>query len=77
MTFERLAIAGLVMIVPRRFGDARGYFIETYNERDFAAAGIGADLRAGQSVALAPSAAPSGACTSSCRRPRRPSLSAC
>ena len=42
VTFERLAIAGLVMIVPRRFGDERGYFMETYSARDFAALGIGA-----------------------------------
>jgi len=26
--------------VPKVFGDARGYFFESYSERDFAAAGI-------------------------------------
>jgi dTDP-4-dehydrorhamnose 3,5-epimerase len=33
-------IDGLVIIEPKVFGDARGYFMETYSERDFAAAGI-------------------------------------
>jgi dTDP-4-dehydrorhamnose 3,5-epimerase len=28
------------LIVPRRFADPRGVFVETYNERDFAAVGI-------------------------------------
>ncbi len=34
-------IAGLKVIEPAVFGDARGYFMETYNYRDFAEAGIG------------------------------------
>ncbi len=33
-------IAGVLEIRPRRFGDARGYFCETYNARAFAEAGI-------------------------------------
>lgn len=33
-------IAGLKVIEPEVFGDARGYFTETYNYKDFAAAGI-------------------------------------
>ena len=33
-------IAGLTVIEPTVFGDARGYFMETYNYNDFAAAGI-------------------------------------
>ena len=33
-------IAGLCIIEPEVFGDARGYFMETYNERDLAEAGI-------------------------------------
>ncbi len=33
-------IAGLMVIEPTVFGDARGYFMETYNQRDFADAGI-------------------------------------
>jgi dTDP-4-dehydrorhamnose 3,5-epimerase len=28
------------LVVPRKFTDARGVFVETYNERDFAAVGI-------------------------------------
>jgi dTDP-4-dehydrorhamnose 3,5-epimerase len=35
-----LSIDGLFHIQPRVFGDARGYFVETYNERDLAQAGI-------------------------------------
>lgn len=33
-------IAGLYVVTPQVFGDERGYFMETYQERDFAAAGI-------------------------------------
>lgn len=33
-------IAGLKVIEPAVFGDARGYFMETYNYQDFAEAGI-------------------------------------
>ena len=33
-------IAGLKVVEPTVFGDARGYFMETYNQRDFAEAGI-------------------------------------
>lgn len=33
-------IRGLCVIEPSVFGDARGYFSETYNKRDFAEAGI-------------------------------------
>jgi dTDP-4-dehydrorhamnose 3,5-epimerase len=35
-----LSIDGLVLIQPEIFGDSRGYFLETYNERDFSSAGI-------------------------------------
>lgn len=34
------SISSLYIIEPKVFGDSRGYFFETYNERDFAAAGI-------------------------------------
>ncbi|WP_207792089.1 dTDP-4-dehydrorhamnose 3,5-epimerase [Siccirubricoccus phaeus] len=34
---------GPVLITPRRFGDHRGFFLETYSARDFAALGV-ADL---------------------------------
>ena len=39
-TFENLALEGVVLITPKVFGDDRGYFMETYKEEDFAAAGI-------------------------------------
>ena len=42
LTATRLAIPELIKLVPRRFGDERGYFVETYNAREFAAAGIAA-----------------------------------
>jgi dTDP-4-dehydrorhamnose 3,5-epimerase len=32
---------GLFSVQPRVFGDARGYFFETYNEQEFAALGLG------------------------------------
>ncbi|MCR5467508.1 MAG: dTDP-4-dehydrorhamnose 3,5-epimerase family protein, partial [Lachnospiraceae bacterium] len=32
-------IEGLKVIEPQVFGDARGYFMETYNYNDFKAAG--------------------------------------
>ena len=37
----RFAVAGPLLVVPRRFGDHRGFFLETYSVRDFAALGIG------------------------------------
>jgi dTDP-4-dehydrorhamnose 3,5-epimerase len=40
ITISRLGIDGLLLIQPKVFGDSRGYFLETYNERDFAQAGI-------------------------------------
>lgn len=36
----KLSIDGLLEVRPRVFGDQRGYFVETYSERDFASAGI-------------------------------------
>jgi dTDP-4-dehydrorhamnose 3,5-epimerase len=39
-TFERLGVAGLVAARPRVFGDSRGYFFESYNEREFLDAGL-------------------------------------
>jgi dTDP-4-dehydrorhamnose 3,5-epimerase len=35
-------IEGLYEIQPRVFGDSRGFFLETYTEKDYAAAGISA-----------------------------------
>jgi dTDP-4-dehydrorhamnose 3,5-epimerase len=42
MTIEatRFSIPGPLLIKPSRFGDARGFFSETYNTETFAAAGI-------------------------------------
>lgn len=40
ITVETCEIEGLKVITPTVFGDARGYFMETYNERDFVEAGI-------------------------------------
>ncbi|CAD5287893.1 dTDP-4-dehydrorhamnose 3,5-epimerase [Bosea sp. 62] len=40
--FEPLAIPAVVLIKPKKFGDARGYFMETYSAEAFAAAGIDA-----------------------------------
>jgi len=37
-----LSIEGLSLIQPRIFGDERGYFLETYNESEYARAGINA-----------------------------------
>lgn len=35
MNFERTSIADVVILTPRRFGDLRGYFMETYKRRAF------------------------------------------
>ena len=40
ITVETCEIEGLKVITPTVFGDDRGYFMETYNYNDFAAAGI-------------------------------------
>lgn len=40
ITVETCEIEGLKVITPKVFEDARGYFMETYNERDFKEAGI-------------------------------------
>jgi dTDP-4-dehydrorhamnose 3,5-epimerase len=37
---ERLAIPDVILVTPGRFGDARGYFSETFNVDRFATAGI-------------------------------------
>ncbi|WP_284542570.1 dTDP-4-dehydrorhamnose 3,5-epimerase, partial [Pleomorphomonas sp. T1.2MG-36] len=38
MQFERSSLDGLFLVVPRRHGDARGYFVETFREDLFTAA---------------------------------------
>lgn len=40
ITVSRVGIEGLLEIRPKVFGDARGYFAETYSELDFAQAGL-------------------------------------
>ena len=42
MQVEDTALAGVRRITPRRFGDARGFFAETWNARTFAGLGIDA-----------------------------------
>ena len=37
---EKCAMPEVLLITPRVFADDRGFFLETYSERDFAAAGI-------------------------------------
>lgn len=39
--FEKTDIAGLYVIEPTVYGDARGYFMETYRYSDFREAGLG------------------------------------
>ena len=39
-TFIPTDVEGVVIIEPTVFGDERGYFMETYSEKEFAAAGI-------------------------------------
>lgn len=38
--FRELALKGVYEIVPKKIGDSRGFFSETYQAEDFAAAGI-------------------------------------
>ena len=39
-TFTETAIDGVILVEPKRYGDERGYFTETYRESDFRAAGL-------------------------------------
>ena len=39
-TFESTALAGVVVIVPKLFGDARGFLMETFKRSEFEAAGL-------------------------------------
>ncbi len=41
MKVERLAIPDIILVTTPKFGDARGYFSETFNAPRFAEAGIG------------------------------------
>jgi dTDP-4-dehydrorhamnose 3,5-epimerase len=40
MEIRRLELDGVIEIVPKRFGDARGFFSETWSQKRFAEAGI-------------------------------------
>ncbi len=40
MQFTPTRLDGVVLVTPRRFGDARGFFAETYSAQRFAEAGI-------------------------------------
>lgn len=40
ITVTKCPIEGLYVIEPKVFGDQRGYFMETYNQRDFQQAGL-------------------------------------
>ena len=40
LTVETCEIEGLKVITPQVFGDARGYFMETYQQKDFQEIGI-------------------------------------
>lgn len=40
MQIERTALDGVLILTPRRHGDARGFFAETYNREALAAAGL-------------------------------------
>ncbi|CUH40593.1 dTDP-4-dehydrorhamnose 3,5-epimerase [Jannaschia seosinensis] len=44
MQIEDTDLPGVKLITPRRFGDARGFFAETWNARAFAEAGLAAEF---------------------------------
>jgi dTDP-4-dehydrorhamnose 3,5-epimerase-like enzyme len=44
MEFDTIDAPGVLLLKPRFFHDARGYFVETYNLRDARAAGLTADF---------------------------------
>ena len=44
MKLERTAIPDVLVLEPRVHGDARGFFMETWNARDFAALGVSAQF---------------------------------
>lgn len=41
MQFTKTGFPGLILVEPSVFGDNRGYFFESYNEREFLSGGIG------------------------------------
>jgi len=42
--FRKTAIDGILIVEPTIFGDNRGYFMETYNQKDFQEGGITCDF---------------------------------
>jgi dTDP-4-dehydrorhamnose 3,5-epimerase len=44
MVIKRCELAGLLILEPKVFGDARGFFMETWNRQRYAAAGLEADF---------------------------------
>jgi dTDP-4-dehydrorhamnose 3,5-epimerase len=44
MELRSTGLSGLLLIEPRRFGDDRGFFLESYRRERYAAAGIDADF---------------------------------
>src|SRR3954471_5765460 len=40
LKITKTGLEGLLILEPRVFGDARGYFVETYNSREWMGAGI-------------------------------------
>ncbi|MGB5869586.1 MAG: dTDP-4-dehydrorhamnose 3,5-epimerase [Albidovulum sp.] len=44
MTIEETSLPGVMVLTPRRFGDARGWFSEVWNQQTLAAAGIHYDF---------------------------------
>lgn len=44
MQIEETALPGVLILTPARFGDARGFFSETWNQARMAAAGLGPDF---------------------------------
>ncbi|PZX13489.1 dTDP-4-dehydrorhamnose 3,5-epimerase [Palleronia aestuarii] len=44
MQVDRTALDGVLILTPRRFGDARGFFAETWNRERMAEAGIDLDF---------------------------------
>ena len=42
--FIKTKIDGVIIVEPTKFGDSRGYFLETYQKQDFIAGGIAVDF---------------------------------
>ena len=53
MDVNKTKLPGVLVLKPRQFPDARGYFVETYSRRVFGEAGIGVDfVQDNQSVSI-------------------------